>query len=395
MDSGVVDSPVTLVIKAPNQKYDDQTINCFLHWTVEKLKTHLSKVYPSKPSSKDQRLVYSGRLLQDHLRLRDVLRKQDEYHMVHLVCACQTPPGSPQPVSGIGPSGTPITAPTSADSLGVPSSPTGSPSPPTSAQGSTDGLRLRAGPAHNYAYNPAVMQGPLGAQVPVQQGLPVGFPGYPMYSTMQLLRWQQMYAQHYYMQYQAAVASSAQTLHHDRPSTPNVSPAPQPILPNNPVQEERLPNANVQMNAQGGAVLNEDELNRDWLDWVYTVSRAAVLLGIVYYYSSFSRFVMVMGAMLLLYLHQAGWFPFRPEFDQQNLGGGANPEELEAEPHREIQEMERIMDEGLEEGEETSGEEGSEGPNNGPQPGFLSSAWSFIMTFFTSLIPEGPPHAAN
>lgn len=51
MDQGVADSPVILVIKAPNQKYDDQTINCFLNWTVEKLKTHISHVYPSKPVS--------------------------------------------------------------------------------------------------------------------------------------------------------------------------------------------------------------------------------------------------------------------------------------------------------------------------------------------------------
>lgn len=51
MDSGVFDSPVTLVIKAPNQKYDDQTINCFLNWTVERLKSHISNVYPSKPVS--------------------------------------------------------------------------------------------------------------------------------------------------------------------------------------------------------------------------------------------------------------------------------------------------------------------------------------------------------
>lgn len=56
------------------------------------------------------------------------------------------------------------------------------------------------------------------------------------------------------------------------------------------------------MNAQGGEVLNEEDLNRDWLDWVYTVSRAVVLLSIVYFYSSFSRFVMVMMAMLVLYL---------------------------------------------------------------------------------------------
>lgn len=51
MDQGVVDSPVILVIKAPNQKYVDQTINCYQNWTVEKLKAHLSDVYPSKPVS--------------------------------------------------------------------------------------------------------------------------------------------------------------------------------------------------------------------------------------------------------------------------------------------------------------------------------------------------------
>uniref|UniRef100_A0A8C4VUS8 Uncharacterized protein n=1 Tax=Gopherus evgoodei TaxID=1825980 RepID=A0A8C4VUS8_9SAUR len=49
MDQSLVGHPVTLIIKAPNQKYTDQTINCFLDWTVGKLKTHLSSVYPSKP----------------------------------------------------------------------------------------------------------------------------------------------------------------------------------------------------------------------------------------------------------------------------------------------------------------------------------------------------------
>lgn len=45
------DSPITLIIRAPNQKYEDQPISCFLHWTVEKLKKHLTNVYPSKPVS--------------------------------------------------------------------------------------------------------------------------------------------------------------------------------------------------------------------------------------------------------------------------------------------------------------------------------------------------------
>lgn len=40
-----------------------------------------------------------------------------------------------------------------------------------------------------------------------------------------------------------------------------------------------------------------------------------------------------------------------------------------------------------------TGEEGAEDPNSAVPPGFLSSTWSFIVTFFMSLIPEGPQNA--
>ncbi|TMS11295.1 Homocysteine-responsive endoplasmic reticulum-resident ubiquitin-like domain member 2 protein [Larimichthys crocea] len=423
MDAGALDSPVTLVIKAPNQKYEDQTINCFLNWTVEKLKSHISNVYPSKPLSKDQRLVYSGRLLQDHLQLRDVLRKQDEYHMMHLVCTSHSPPASPTPRS-------PSTAnPSSSESSSSDS--TSSASPPTtssqdsqpassssSGPGSYDGLRYRRGFAQYDPQSPAgVPQWPDGAQVPLQGGLPANMPPHPMYMPMQMLWWQQMYAHHYYMQYQAAVAasqppstsapssptSSSSSSSPHQPAQPNEAAQP-PLGPNpdpNPLPENQPANPNIQMNAQGGAVLNDDELNHDWLDWLYTVSRAGVLLSIVYFYSSFSRFVMVVGAMLLVYLHQAGWFPFRLE--QQNLRGGERAQApQEEERHQDIQEMERLMDEGIE--DDDSGEEGGGGPDEQaqaaaaaavPEPSFLSTAWSFISTFFTSLIPEGRPQPAN
>ncbi|XP_026083886.1 homocysteine-responsive endoplasmic reticulum-resident ubiquitin-like domain member 2 protein [Carassius auratus] len=393
MDQGRVDSPVTLVIKAPNQKYDDQTISCFLNWTVEKLKTHISKVYPSKPLSKDQRLVYSGRLLQDHLHLRDVLRKQDEYHMVHLVCASQSPPSSPT-------SGNNSSSLTS-DSAG-PSSSSSTPSQEISAN--SDGLRYRGNPTQTHGINPAptgVMQRPEGMPLPMQGGPAAGFPAHPMYMPMQMFWWQQMYARHYYMQYHAAMAASRASSAAPFPA-PSAGPATQPARPNepaapmgpNPVPEDHPANPNIQMNAQGGAMLNDDELNRDWLDWMYTVSRAAILLSIVYFYSSFGRFVVVIGAMLLVYLHQAGWFPFRAEL--QNPGAGEGPQD-EAEQNLDMQEMERMMDEGMEEDEGDSGEEGPEEPMNADphQPGFLSASWSFISTFFTSLIPEGPPLAAN
>lgn len=108
---------------------------------------------------------------------------------------------------------------------------------------------------------------------------------------------------------QAAV--SAQATPSTEPASPPVpqptnsehAPANEPpAAPNVAPQENRPMNQNVQMNAQGGPVMNEEDFNRDWLDWMYTFSRAAILLSIVYFYSSFSRFVMVMGAMLLVYL---------------------------------------------------------------------------------------------
>ncbi|CAK6965860.1 homocysteine-responsive endoplasmic reticulum-resident ubiquitin-like domain member 2 protein [Scomber scombrus] len=346
MDQGVVDNPVTLVIRAPNQKYNDQTINCYQNWTVEKLKAHLSDVYPSKPSSKDQRLVYSGKLLLDHLTLKDVLRK-DEYHMLHLVCPSRTPPSSPKPPRSHGNK--------PQENSAGPTAPQNSNSPSVSAQDgqsstgeSGDGLRQRAGP----------------------------FP------------YHQMYPQ--FMHSQLLAASSQ----HLRPDQPLMQPDQPDPLSQRP-QADRRGNPEVQMNAQGGEIMNEEELNRDWLDWVYTFSRAAILLSIVYFYSSFSRFVMVMMAMLVLYLHQAGWFPFNLENELQLPGDRGNQDDMEGElQNPDLQEMDGGMDDGSDD-EGESGEEGAEDPNSVPNTGFLSSTWSFIITFFMSLIPEGPPNAAN
>lgn len=400
MDPSGMEIPVTLIIKAPNQKYSDQTVSCCLNWTVGALKTHLSKVYPSKPLTKDQRLVYSGRLLPDHLQLKDILRKQDEYHMVHLVCTSRTPPTSPKSSSSR--EGHEALASSSNSSSDQSSS--SQETLPLAVSSSSEGLRQRSlpqaqtDPAQSHQF-PYVMQGNVDNQLP-GQAVPAGFPVYPAFSPLQVLWWQQMYAHQYYMQYQAAVsaqATSDATPAQPAPSQPlNLARLPgeePPPAPNLVARENRPMNENVQMNAQGGPVLNEEDFNRDWLDWMYTFSRAAILLSIVYFYSSFSRFVMVVGAMLLVYLHQAGWFPFRQEGGQQQapnnnveVNPGQNADNLE------LEEMERLMDDGL---EDEHGEEAGEDGSALHRPGLMASAWAFITSFFTSLIPEGPPQVAN
>lgn len=76
----------------------------------------------------------------------------------------------------------------------------------------------------------------------------------------------------------------------------------------NPVQDGAFinpgeANQNMRMNAQGGPVMeDEDDVERDWLDWLYTFARFGVLLMIVYFNSNLSRFLLVMSTLLLMYL---------------------------------------------------------------------------------------------
>ena len=63
----------------------------------------------------------------------------------------------------------------------------------------------------------------------------------------------------------------------------------------------------VRMNAQGGPVANDDEdedemRNRDWLDWVYMFVRFLLLLCILYFYSSFDRFLATIVLIVVIYL---------------------------------------------------------------------------------------------
>lgn len=91
---------ISLVIKTPNQFHGDQLIEgVCADWTVKDLKCHLSKVYPNNPAEKDQRLIYSGKLLLDNLLIRDVFSKvpSDTKPTLHLVCAVR-----PQPASQLG-----------------------------------------------------------------------------------------------------------------------------------------------------------------------------------------------------------------------------------------------------------------------------------------------------
>ncbi|KAG9336954.1 hypothetical protein JZ751_029971 [Albula glossodonta] len=157
---------LTLVVKTPNQAHPDQIIEGVdINWTVKDLKTHLFRVYPDNPLEKDQRIIYSGKLLPDHLPIRDAFRKSDVMPTVHLVCAVRA-----QPLGQLGARPkAPITG------------------PPAEA------LRHRG---HPTPASPPWASPAVSGAAPMTQPT---FPTYSLYSPQQLLWLQQMYVRQYYM----------------------------------------------------------------------------------------------------------------------------------------------------------------------------------------------------
>ncbi|XP_050396732.1 homocysteine-responsive endoplasmic reticulum-resident ubiquitin-like domain member 2 protein [Patella vulgata] len=416
------DMPITLIVKAPNQRIADQNVECTLSWTIRKLKEHLQHVYPNKPKHNQQKLIYSGKLLEDNLTLKQVLRQIDETsnHTVHLVCSL------------------------SADNIHVDDTQNNEKSSPTPSQTSlpsetnttSDGLRYRGGslpqsastwsfqqnnptqpniypnmsqmypgmqqmyaqmygqmPPQMYGQMPPQMYGQMPPQMygqmpPQMYGQMPGAPqGYnqEQYNLMA----QQMYAQ-YMTQYMQFYNNTTITPP-PSPATPvNNDPAANINPANN--QANRPANQNIRMNAQGGIVEDDDEENeqRDWLDCIYIFFRFLVLLSIVYFYSTFTRSAAVFLVFFLIYLLQKGWLMIkRAERRNADRTPPVNPNPVAP---TETQDNTQDNTDGSNEGEESS-ETRSEDEVSAPpppQPGVLATAWVFFTTFFSSLIPEQP-----
>ncbi|XP_051953796.1 homocysteine-responsive endoplasmic reticulum-resident ubiquitin-like domain member 1 protein [Xyrauchen texanus] len=408
---------ISLVVKTPNQFHGDQLIEGVrMDWTVKDLKCHLSKVYPKNPAEKDQRLIYSGKLLLDNLHIRDVFSKvpPETKATLHLVCAL-----SPQSSAQLG-ARPKITSATQQQSS--------QPSPTAASQStesvsaspsvtSTDGLRQR-GQATSTAAWPGTS---TGTSMPVSAAMDhPAFPTYSLYSPQQLLWLQQMYARQYYMQYHAAMAAATSTPMATPPTASSLPVAPHQAavpaaLPNQgPINDlpanQNAPgpafinpegaNQNLRMNAQGGPVMeDEEDMNRDWLDWVYTATRMGIFLSIVYFYSSVSRFMLVMSSLVIMYLHTAGWFPFRQRPQARPLNQPA-AEVIQNQQNQNEDRHQLAQPPAGEEGAVAAPEEVVQSPMAAVpvapiRPPILWTAWVFFKAFFASLIPEIPQGIGN
>lgn len=396
------DLPVTLVIKAPNQRVGDQTVDCMLGWTVRKLKEHLKNVYPSKPKEYHQKLIYSGKLLADHLTLKEVLRQYEDgsnKHTVHLVCS-----NSPQSADHRhkDPHQSPSDSGASRSSSGVNHS-------RESSNGSiteTEGLRYRGQASTSSfessssthfqqsqnVFNPYIGQHQSfgmysGGVMPPEAAMMFGgSPDSGMgYSPEQYAWMQQMYAQYMaqYMQYYQ------QGIYPTPPNTPATPATDQPVNQN--VGNDQ---PDAAMNAVGGADMDEEEEfgQRDWLDYIYTFCRFMVLMGIVYFYSNFTRFFLVFAFFFIVYLYQTGWFRFHHHRREEPAQAQHQHRE---EQNQQEQPNQQNNTESQDNTESTDGDTNTSTTESQPPepagPGAIKIIWTFFSTFFTSLIPQPPP----
>ncbi|GJQ66413.1 hypothetical protein Trydic_g4427 [Trypoxylus dichotomus] len=278
--------PVTLIVKAPNQQIEDQTVKCELSWTINKLKQHLSEVYPSNPPSHEQKLIYSGQLLSDSVVLKDVLRQYDgqNTHTLHLVC-------SPNINSAV----------------------------PSKKQARTEM------PTHTAPEVPPTNSA-------TEQRVPPNMPWYNHQTadqqTLQFMMMQRAYLQYlHYMNlyYNTANDNVPQTL----PPNPNQLPLAQQQLANQQgadIQngaDVQQPAVQQQQQQQQDA---ERDQNRDWLDVFYTISRVMIFASIIYFYSSPLRFIFVLLLCSGLYLYHIGFFR-NVNVNNNNIVQGEAPQE--------------------------------------------------------------------
>ncbi|NXJ84886.1 HERP1 protein, partial [Trogon melanurus] len=364
---------LSLLIRSPTQRHPDLRLRAGPEWTVRRLKAELRRLVPGAPLEEDQKLIYAGKLLLDHHHLGELLPK---------VYKKPFPFASADIYKGKGLLFFNVFSLVFQD-------------------GELHALHLVLSLLMNAFKLSPRLEPP---QHPFQSVAP-GFSAYTTYSMLQMSWFQQIYARQYYMQYLASTAASADPSYARRsqeipvtPPAPLPDPFPaqnQPGNQNPAAQVNAAAHPNLRMNAQGGPLMEEEEEggNRDWLDWLYSATLFYVFVNIIYFYSSISRFLLVMGGTVLMYLHHGGWLPFRRR-PAQPFPGNVPPQAA----------ANQDQNNNLQQGGNAGGaDESEESPDEGralqelqrAHPSLMSTAWVFFKTFFASLLPEGPRATRN
>ncbi|RCN40540.1 hypothetical protein ANCCAN_13510 [Ancylostoma caninum] len=355
--AGASSETVELTVRCAFQTSKDINVVCPLYWTIRHLKEHLHQVCPSHPAVTSQRLIFSGACLTDDMVIKDVMDQRkvvDGPQVLHLVCPL--PQSSPTELrqrhtaTARQQSFSPIATTPAQQNAG--SSPTttnyyewyqryyGSSSPEQLA-------RLQQFSDYYAAYINQWQQ---------YQSFMMGQMGYSPSTLGEMLQAQQT---------PIPVAQAVFTRNDQQP--------PVDVVPNqangivNEISYSQIPaEPNVAAAVPGGG--------RDVLDIIYKVFRVVLLLSAVMLYSSLERFLAVLTIALFIFFIQLRRNYQRqarmadpPEQNVNNNNAGEQPQDAAEQAPAYI----------------------AAAPPSGIQV-FFATCYSFITSFFTSLIPDHP-----
>jgi len=335
---------IKLKIKSPSSIVADMELEVLLHTKVYQLKERIREMFPGNPAPSAQKLLYAGKLLQDKDSLQNFLRFDDDCNVYTLHLACAIPPSTntrreqQEQVNNTNPSSMP------------------------QGEGTADTLGWQW---------QQVMAGMYGQNMMGEYNISNLGPT----EIQQLALIQQMYSQYLaeYMRYTGVGESEG-------------------VPP--PVQDrEQLVNAGggpppVEDEGDVGAALGHGDL----LDWLYVMSRLVVLASIVYFYSSFTRFLVVAAVVGFLYLYQAGYFRQRDRVDE--IRGEVDRIRVREDVQEVVNNAEVADEHNDESGDDATLEHDPQNlqiePNRVAEAPLnpLMMARNFVIMFFTSLIPD-------
>lgn len=402
---------VKLNVKTNSMQFEDKRIEANAGWNIKELKGKLSELYPT--STEEQKLIYSGKLLSDNSVLKDVLREYDgqEAHTVHLVF---TPKNSKSKFDVTRSSAFHNTSTSSTSSSAAATS--GSPAmAAANMNNSTNELRQRhvtaASASHENRDNAQQQQNtaPIAAA-----NIPTNFSEFQQFNANNILA--QQYAMQYawmqqaYTNYMSQVASYyeqnqqqlPQNFAYLPPQMPYMSPLPipsgspgtsaEPAVAANaspqvqqPIQPAQQPVAEPE-NRRFPNIVQEEQENRDWLDILYSMSRCIILLCLVYFYSSPIRCIGVILIGVLLYLYHIYKQNQTRLNNNNNRAVNLNQQAAPAAPRQENNDergQDRVDgDADVQPSVAVAAEE--------PQVPFATIFKTFVISFFSSIIPEAP-----
>lgn len=431
-----------LVIKAANQKYEDFIVQDFeLSWTVKQLKLHLNEKYPQKPESSSIRLIYSGKMLHDHWALSECIRHSSETksHIIHLVYSAigkqSETKSTPRNISTasedmdldneLTPDSSSISTSSSSSSFSTSTrifthvATTSSINTQTIGQDTQNenNINFEQQQQHNGRQR-------FTLTTPKQDFDQIHCDYIRYYESMgvsiQDNAWYSTYIQHlalYKHMYDKFMQSSQMP-----GSYPITSDFINPIT-TNPTNRASLPQTRpVNLNEtheflenpQGGEVLAqvaareqqaappqnraaaapnpapqpEAEREDDWLSLLHNAVSFLVLFSIIYYYSSLERFLIIFTIVVILIIYHNGWFSLqRRQINPRPEPPAAQPAQANNDPREDNQANAENQNNAT---ETITIEQHQQNQPERNTPNSFRVFVSFVLTFFTSLIPERP-----